>query len=640
MQLNIPSASGRSHFKINPVTLSFHDPEMEKRFQESYLVSNLQLGRACHLVAVFFFSMVGIWDAFVIDPSRQQTWALVIPVVALFFFAGLFSSFYAFETYARFWKPLYAFYVLLTGTAFTAVSVLSHENYPIYNFVGIIFCLIFCYKFIRLTFLWAVCAGNAIVFIYFAGVALMVAPSTKLLYTDFFYIFGINLLGMVVCYSLERLARRDFILNYLLEKTRNEMADLNVQLEQKVSDRTQALEKTNHELKETIKREKRLSGRLDQIQKMESIGRLAGGVAHDYNNISTAIIGYSELAMLTLSEKEPVYEYFREILEAANRATAISHQLLAFARKQTITPEVIDLNHTVNNMYKILSRLIGENIELSWMPGAGIWPVKIDPSQVDQMIANLCVNARDAIPDRGKVTIETGTATFDSRFCAENDGFMQGDYVRLSVRDNGKGIPREDMDKIFEPFFTTKAVGEGTGLGLSMVYGIIEQNSGFIKVESETGKGSAVHLYLPRCLEAIPDNTAMASPDMFKGNGESILLVEDDPVILQMETRILERLGYQVVSAGLPSEAVEIAENRKNEFQLLITDVVMPGMNGKELAEELLKICPDIKVIFTSGYTADVIVHNGIIEEGVNFVAKPFSWNDFAEKIRSVLDSG
>lgn len=381
-----------------------------------------------------------------------------------------------------------------------------------------------------------------------------------------------------------------------------------------------------------------LQARFIQAQKMESVGRLAGGVAHDYNNISSIIIGYTELALENIEQSTPLYEDLMEILTAAKRSTDITRQLLAFARKQTIAPKVLDLNDTIENMLKMIRRLIGEDIDLRWFPGAEAWPIKIDPSQVNQILANLCINARDAIANVGKMTIETKNICLDEAYCADHAGFIAGDYVLLAVSDDGSGMPRETLDKIFDPFFTTKRIGKGTGLGLSTVYGIVKQNDGFINVYSEPEKGTTFRIYLPRYSGDIEAETPKDVSEIQLSRGEWVLLVEDDASILKLGGMILRDLGYTVMSTTSPTQAIQLANESAGKMDLLITDVVMPEMNGRELSEQLRILHPDLKVLFMSGYTSNVIAHRGVLEDGVYFIPKPFSKKEMAVKIREVLD--
>ena len=381
----------------------------------------------------------------------------------------------------------------------------------------------------------------------------------------------------------------------------------------------------------------KLQNQLNQAQKMESIGQLAGGVAHDFNNMLSVILGYTDLALDQVDPSSSLYHDLLEIHTAAKRSADITRQLLAFARKQTIAPVILDLNEAVEGMLKMLQRLIGEDITLAWLPGSGLEQIKIDPSQLDQLLANLCVNARDAIAGVGKVTVETGMRTFDEVYCKDHPGFTPGNFVLLVVSDDGCGIEKEVLLKIFEPFYTTKAVGQGTGLGLATVYGIVKQNDGFVNVYSEPGHGTTFNIYLPVHLGVSRNIQAKTIPEVNLGGTETILIVEDDAMVLKMGKSMLERLGYTVLTANAPAEAIQLAEANASRIHLVITDVVMPDMNGRDLAAQLCSLDSDCKILFMSGYTADVIAQRGILDEGVCFIHKPFSIKDLAVKVRGAL---
>jgi len=382
----------------------------------------------------------------------------------------------------------------------------------------------------------------------------------------------------------------------------------------------------------------RLQAQLNQAQKMESVGRLAGGVAHDFNNMLGVILGHTEMALLHTDDKHKLYSDLKEIRKAAERSADITKQLLAFARKQTISPKQLDLNDAVESMLNMLRRLIGEDIDLVWKPSAHLWPLKMDPSQVDQILANLCVNARDAIDGVGKLTIETGIITFDEEYSKKHAGFIPGDFVLLAVSDNGCGMHKEILDNLFEPFFTTKETGKGTGLGLATIYGIVKQNNGFINVYSEPGQGSTFKIYLPRVVAEKDTNKAVPKKKVAAGGTETILLVEDEPSILTMTRMMLERKGYSVLSATTPWEAIDLAKNHADTIHLLMTDVIMPEMNGRDLAGKITNFYPDIGLLFMSGYPSNVIAHHGVLNDGVAFIQKPFSTMEMAEKVREVLD--
>jgi PAS domain S-box-containing protein len=390
--------------------------------------------------------------------------------------------------------------------------------------------------------------------------------------------------------------------------------------------------------KRSEEEKRRLEAQLVQAQKMESIGRLAGGVAHDFNNMLSAILGHVELAMDKCRPPEPIFHDLKVIEKAAHRSAALTQQLLAFARKQTVAPKILDLNDVVAGMLTMLQRLIGEDIDFAWMPGAGLWQIKIDPSQVDQVLANLCVNARDAIDGIGKITIETENVVLDEAYCGVHPEFTCGQFVMLAVSDNGHGMDRETLDQIFEPFFTTKERGKGTGLGLATVYGILKQNDGFINVYSEPGHGSTFKLYLPRFLGDAAGPVIEKGAELLRGSGETVLLVEDEDIILNLGRVMLEKLGYRVLAAGTPSEALHMARAHADEIRLLITDVVMPEMSGRDLANVISTIKPGLKCLYLSGYTANVIVHRGVLDEGVHFLQKPFSLLDLSLKVRGALE--
>lgn len=380
-----------------------------------------------------------------------------------------------------------------------------------------------------------------------------------------------------------------------------------------------------------------LQAQLLQAQKMESVGRLAGGVAHDFNNMLGVILGYTELAFEGVDPSLPLHHHLREIRKAAQRSADLTRQLLAFARKQIIAPKVLDLNATIAGMTKMLQRLIGENIDLVWQPSRGLWQVKVDPSQIDQILANLCVNARDAITGVGQVTIETKNEVFDEAYRAAHPDFAVGEYVLLAVRDNGCGMDKKTLDSIFEPFFTTKNVGQGTGLGLATIYGAVRQNQGVIQVESEPGQGTTIKIYFPRHKGENAPFLRQAPAEPAVRPSKTILLVEDEPALLRMIMQMLERMGYTVLAARNPGEAIRLAEAHAGAIHLLMTDVIMPEMNGRDLAEHLLSLYPDLKRLFMSGYTADVVAHHGVVDEGVQFIQKPFSITDLAAKLRQAL---
>jgi CheY-like chemotaxis protein len=373
---------------------------------------------------------------------------------------------------------------------------------------------------------------------------------------------------------------------------------------------------------------------------MEAVGRLAGGIAHDFNNLLMVISGYCEFLLERIGSDPAVRGPAQEIANAANRATALTRQLLAFSRKQMLTPKVLDLNAVVTENFKMLTRLIGEDIELVMLPGADLGSAKADPGQIEQVIMNLAVNARDAMPRGGKLTIETANVTLDETYARLHPPAEPGEYVMLSISDTGVGMDAETQSRIFEPFFSTKGP-KGTGLGLSMVYGIIKQSGGYIWAQSEPGKGTTFKVYLPRVSEtgelAVMKPT-VAAKEVQQGR-ETVLLVEDEVTVLRLAREYLELQGYTVIDAGDPATAILISNAHAGPIHLLLTDVVMPGMTGRELANHLSPRRPEMRVLYMSGYTENAIGRNGTLDEGITLLQKPFTLLTLKAKVREVLDA-
>jgi PAS domain S-box-containing protein len=383
---------------------------------------------------------------------------------------------------------------------------------------------------------------------------------------------------------------------------------------------------------------KALEARYLQAQKMDVIGRLAGGIAHDFNNMLQVIASYTELAIAKTPEGPPVRGHLLEIRKAAARSAALTRQLLAFARKQVAAPRPVALNETVEGMLGMLRQLIGEDIALSWRPGPGLWRVKIDPAQLDQVLANLAVNARDAIRGSGTLTVSTANVALDDSFCVLHGECLPGEYVLLTVSDTGCGMTEETLSHVFEPFFTTKDVGKGTGLGTATVYGIITQNNGFTDVSSAPGAGTTFRIYLPRYAEAAPaEGRAPGAQALPPPGTETILLVEDEPAILSLGREMLESLGYTVLLAERPGRALRVAAEHRGEIHLLITDVVMPEMSGSELEERIRALRPGARCLLISGYAADVLARRGLEENGIRLLHKPFTLEQLARAVRESL---
>jgi two-component system cell cycle sensor histidine kinase/response regulator CckA len=386
-----------------------------------------------------------------------------------------------------------------------------------------------------------------------------------------------------------------------------------------------------------ITESKRLQEQLLHSRKMQAVGQLAGGIAHDFNNMLAVILGYSELIKSKLSSDSVIWDDLLEIEKAARHSKDVTNQLLSFSRKQVISPKVMDLNNQIMQVQKALSLLIGEDISLRFVPGKGLGKIRFDPSQIDQILFNLAANARDAMPTGGELTIETASIEIDDKHVQSDVEGAPGRYAVMAVSDTGAGMDEAMISRIFEPFFTTKAVGRGTGLGLATIYGIVKQNGGLIGVHSELGHGTTFKIYLPRAAE---------EDDLTREDGEStpavraarILLVEDDEMVRKLTFSMLERLGHTVVVAATPSECLKIAGNADVSFDLLITDVVMPEMSGVELRDRFKAMRPEMRVLFVSGYTANIVVHHGVLDDETTLLLKPFTLQDLSRKIGEVLE--
>ncbi len=400
------------------------------------------------------------------------------------------------------------------------------------------------------------------------------------------------------------------------------------------------LNQTDAQRRSTEIQRKSLEEQLFQARKLESIGRLAGGVAHDFNNLLTAILGYSELLEMELPADGEMMGYVGNIQKAAERAGGLTGQLLAFARRQVIEPRVVNLNSLILNLETMLQRLIGEHIRLVMQPAADLNSVCVDPNQFEQILINLIVNARDAMPvDGGRITVETGNVTLDTEYARQHEGVTPGEYVMLAVSDTGCGMEEGIRLHIFEPFFTTKEKGRGTGLGLATVYGIVKQTGGHIWLYSEVGVGTTFKIYLPRVIGPAEEITASVASDALPRGSETVLVVEDEVAVRSLTTVALRGLGYRVLEAAKGVEALRIHQAHAADIALLVTDVVMPEMSGKDLAERLQATHPTLKVLFVSGYTENTIVHHGVLESGINFLPKPFTLSALSRKVREVLDA-
>ena len=392
-------------------------------------------------------------------------------------------------------------------------------------------------------------------------------------------------------------------------------------------------------IKQDVSERKQLEDRVRQSQKMEAVGRLAAGVAHDFNNLLTVINGYCEMALSSVNFIDPMRHDLEEIRKAGNRAAALTRQLLAFSRQQVLALQVLDLNAVVADLEKALRRMIGEDIDLTIVRSPDLEEVKADPTQIDQILLNLAANARDAMPQGGKLTIETSNVDLGAEYAHQHPAVPPGRYVMLAVSDTGIGMDTETQGHIFEPFFTTKEVGKGTGLGLATVYGIVRQSGGFIWVYSEPGRGTTFKIYIPSVVDAAKPATPPPAPESSFAGTETVLLVEDEKAVRDLANRILRSFGYHVLESNSPEDALQIAERYPRMIHLLLTDVVMPRISGPQLAGQLISMRPDLKVLYFSGYTANAVVDHGVLEKDIAFLPKPFTPAALAHKVREVLDT-
>lgn len=426
--------------------------------------------------------------------------------------------------------------------------------------------------------------------------------------------------------------------NKELIQTQDELRALNDRLEDLVAERTASLTAEIEERKRAEIEKEKLEEQLQQSQKMESIGRLAGGIAHDFNNLLQIINSYAELSIIKLPTEDPLFNNIDNILKAGEKAAGLTRQLLAFSRKQVLRPVILDINKTISGMEKILHRLIGEDIDIVNKHASNLGKVKADPGQIEQVLMNLVINARDAMPNGGKLTIETANVELDETYATQHVAVTPGPYVMLAVTDTGCGMDEQTRTLAFEPFFTTKEQGKGTGLGLSTVYGIVKQSGGNIWIYSEPGRGTTFKIYLPRQTPDAEEEPLDKPVILTKGGTETILVVEDEVNVRNLVERVLTLAGYTVIAFENPNEALLACQQLKVDIHLILTDVIMPGMNGKQLVEKLSLILPKVKVLYTSGYTDNAIVHHGVLDHETQFISKPFTVSALTRKIREVLD--
>ncbi|MDD4996660.1 MAG: response regulator [Syntrophales bacterium] len=633
---------GAYEMELHPITLSFPE-HVEGSFLDDFYTKSLTLVRFSLFVGILMYSVFGILDAVVAPEMIKPLWIIRFAIVCPFLLAIILFS------YTRRFRPFFQFSVTAAmivagfGIVFMILIMPPPANYTYY--AGLILVLIWGYTFTRVRFIWATLAGWLIVVGYqIVAIGMLDTPTSILMSNNFFFISA-NLAGMLASYSIEYYARRDFFLTFKLENERQVVEAANKRLESIVQERTSQLLKMNTDLRQEIDERKKaeeerkeLENMLIQAQKMEALGTLAGGIAHDFNNLLMGIHGHSSLMLMDMKENHPFYENVNSIDQYVKKGADLTSQLLAFAMGGKYEVKTTDLNELIRKSSLMFGRTKKEvmiHVELQ----QEIWPVDVDQGQIEQVLLNLFVNAWQAMPDGGDLYITTENITLDTG-SAQKMGAKLGSYVKTSVRDTGTGMDEATIHRIFDPFFTTKAMGKSTGLGLASVYGILKNHGGFIQVESKKNEGSVFSFFLPVSSKKIArkgEYFSDSAEEMMKGS-EMILLVDDEEMIIKVAERILKKLGYRVMTAQNGQEAVEIYRTHRDRIDLVILDMIMPGMGGKELYNTLKKMNPEAKVLLSSGYSIDGEAME-IMESGCNgFLQKPFSPSQLSQKIREILD--
>jgi signal transduction histidine kinase/ActR/RegA family two-component response regulator len=625
---------------LNPLTLSFSG-ELEQAYLDDFFNKALKQVRMILLMGIFFF---GILDAKLLPGSKSTLWFIRYAIVTPSIISVIVFSFSS--QFKRYMQLCLTLVITLSGLGIIIMILIAPPPVNYSYYAGLILVLIFGYVFLRIRFIWASIAGWAIVAFYeIAAIWLSSTPVTILFNNNFFFISA-NFIGMFACYSIEYYSRRDFYLVKLLEIEQKKVNAANLELEERVKVRTSQLMKANEELTFEIEahrkaeEEKReLEHQLRQAQKMEAIGTLAGGIAHDFNNILSPIIGYSEMIMDDLQKQNPMKNKIEQILIAATRAKDLVKHILTFSRQteQELTP--LEIQSIIKESLKLLRASLPSTIEIRQKIDVSCRPVLADPTQIHQVIMNLCTNAFHAMRDKGgTLGVEITEVEISISDCISLK-LNPGIYVRISVSDTGHGIPASIMDRIFEPYFTTKAPGEGTGLGLSVVHGIVKSYNGDIKIYSEPGKGTSVNIYLP-CIEADASIREKSVSEVISSGRERILLVDDEEYIIKMMKEMIERLGYRI--SAYTSSRIAYDEFRMNpyEYDLVITDQTMPDMVGTELAKELMRIRPNIPVIICTGFS-EILSEEKAKAIGIReYISKPVVKSEISKAIRNVLDHG
>ncbi len=614
---------------LNFFTLSFPD-DLEESFLEYYFKKSLSQLRFYVSLAIVFFAMFGILDLFIFPGDIVKLWTVRYGYICPGLLALVLFSYM--PRFKDFMQPTLMGVMVLTGLGIIAMVVLAPPPISYTYYAGLLLVLMYGYTFIRIRFVWAAVAGWLIVALYEAAAVFMTDMPVDVMTRNNFFLFSGNIIGMFSCYSIEYYARRDFYLARLLEQEREKVAEANRELEQRVEERTAQLVQANRDLHQEMEERKRAETVLVQSQKMEAIGTLAGGIAHDFNNILTAIIGYAELGIYKKNLGEQKISYsFQQIFQAGNRAKDLIRQILTFSRQQEQQKVPVRVGGIVQEAMKLISATLPKEIAIKTTLATEDDVVLADPTQMHQIVINLCTNAAHAMKEKGGL-LEVALREASGR----NNGNGAVPHIEFSVRDTGTGMDPLTAERIFDPFFSTKAKGEGTGMGLSVVHGIVKSCGGTIRVETEPGRGSCFRVILPcmdrRSIEAAGQSAAVPS------GTERILLIDDEQAMVDVGTEMLQEFGYTVSAYTDPLDALSAFKNKPQAFDLVITDKSMPHMSGFDLAREFFQIQPDIPIILCSGFNDQSEIERARTVGFRDLIAKPLVMSELAATIRKVID--
>ncbi|MFP4546486.1 MAG: ATP-binding protein [Fidelibacterota bacterium] len=628
---------------LNPITLKFqgNKKHLEQKFLDYYLERKIYQQRVALVLGTILYLLFSFLDVLMIPEKSHlflgMRFFIVMPA-ALFTLALSFQ-----KIYKKISQPALFVTNFVCAVVIIIMIIIAHPPVTYLYYAGEIIVIIFAFTFSGLRFIWSLALSILIILIYQASAIYNNTPLLYIINNNFFFISA-NFLSLTAAYIIESTMRNDFLQSILLQKEKDKVSELNKNLEKKVTLRTKQLELTNQQLQEELahshqlrKEQKKLQNQLIQSQKMEAIGQLAGGVAHDFNNLLTVINGYADIIMYTTNPDHPLYEPVEQILEAGKKAADLTTQLLAFSRKQLLHPAIIDSNILIKNFEKMLSSVVKNDNAITFKYSDDPININIDSRQIEQVLLNLVLNAKDAIQDGGTITIEVSKITINDKNASNFPKDTPADYAMISVRDSGAGMDRETIDHIFDPFYTTKEMGKGTGLGLSTVFGIIVQSKGNIYVTSEKGIGTEFRITFP--LVESPAKLELENIDEseedFYGKG-LILIIEDNQEVKKYVRKTLNYFGYDTLEAKDYHEAAPIFEKLYFNIDLVISDVMLPGVSGEKIIETFLKINQYLKYILISGYTDSILDNKKHISRG-NFIQKPFSREQLMEKVKSKL---